>query len=303
MANAKAVLMFWEEFVKRHKATAPAKYRDDLINAGMTYNKGGYHSTRAWLQKNKPGDYSIQRPADRTGPSDVGAALDITFKSAQRGDYTMITAYMKRLKAAIKDRRVYASDGVTNTFREVIGTLDGKNPANVSFYKEQVLSNSDRSHMWHLHFSFSRKWLNDPKVYLPLLDILFPTYSGGAGGGTPSGSGKEDEEVKAEDIKKIAETTVNKLLAQQIEFTEGEQNRYGPSGYPKSLSVRSLLVHGGGEPRELARMEGLRYTALLNNVQQNDAYIRNVSKQVQSVAEQVSQLAQAVEALSKKLGC
>jgi hypothetical protein len=170
MANAPAVVKFWDEFKRR------CPHRDDLELSGMTYNKGGYHSTRDWLLRNKPGDYSIQRPADKRGPSDVGSAIDITFHTAQRGNYSNIKLYMDRLRDALvrDDKRLYAADGVTNIFREVIGTLDGKNPANVSFYKEAVLSNSDRSHMWHMHFSFTRAWLNDFSVYEPLLDILFP---------------------------------------------------------------------------------------------------------------------------------
>ena len=193
MANAPAVVAFWNEFRKRHMATAPAKYKNDLILAGMTYNKGGYHSTRDWLRSNKPGDYSIQRAADKTGPSNVGAALDVTFKSAQRGDYTMIKMYTNRAKAGLRDKRVYAADGNTNTFRELIGTLDGRNPHSVSFYRETVTVNGDRSHMWHIHFSFTRKWLNDFSVYEPLLDMLFPTYTGSTPAPAPEPEPRKDE--------------------------------------------------------------------------------------------------------------
>lgn len=176
MPNAPAVMKFTEQFFELHKATAPTKYWNDLIMAGMTYNKGGYHSEIEWLKRNDPDDYSIQRPADRTSPANYGAAVDITFRSAQGADYTMITHYMRLARAGITSPKVYAPDGQTNTFREMIGTLDGESQHNVSFTQERILPNNDprRSHMWHIHFSFTRKWLNDFEIYEPLLDLLFP---------------------------------------------------------------------------------------------------------------------------------
>jgi hypothetical protein len=291
-ANPAPLVKLYEEF---------AKHEPQAVFGGIYANKSGYHNTRANHLKSRPNDYSIQAALDKQGPADKAAALDITFKDAQKSDFKTIRVYTKRLIDAMKkkdSRLYYKGEAVV---RECFGNADNdREVEGWSLYRGYAVS-SDSSHLWHLHISFHRKFVNNWDAVKGVLDVLL-ARNANAGGGAPSGSGKEDDEVKAEDIKKIAETTVNKLLAQQIEFTEGEQKRYGPSGYPKSLSVRSLLVHGGGEPRELARMEGLRYDALLYNVQQNDAYIRNVSKQVQSVAEQVSQLAQAVEALSKKLG-
>lgn len=174
MPNAPAVVKFTEAFFDLHKATAPAALKNDLIMAGMTVNKGGYHSEIEWLRAHKPGDYSIQRAADRTSPGNYGAAVDITFRSAQAGNYAMISHYMKLAANGLRSPKVYAADGVTNTFREMIGTIDGKKPITVSFYREALLAQDDRSHMYHIHFSFTRRWLNDFDVYEPLLDLLFP---------------------------------------------------------------------------------------------------------------------------------
>lgn len=174
MPNAPAVVKFTEAFFDLHKATAPAALKNDLIMAGMTVNKGGYHSEIEWLRAHKPGDYSIQRAADRTSPGNYGAAVDITFRSAQGGNYTMIGHYMRLAANGLRSPAVYADDGVTNTFREMIGTIDGKKPVTVSFYREALLAQDDRSHMYHIHFSFTRRWLNDFSVYEPLLGLLFP---------------------------------------------------------------------------------------------------------------------------------
>src|SRR5919205_1844802 len=174
MPNAPAVVKFTEAFFDLHKATASVAYKNDLIMAGMTVNKGGYHSEIEWLRAHKPGDYSIQRAADRTSPGNYGAAVDITFRSAQGGDYAMISHYMKLAANGLRSPAVYAADGVTNTFREMIGTIDGKKPITVSFYREALLAQDDRSHMYHIHFSFTRRWLNDFSAYEPLLGLLFP---------------------------------------------------------------------------------------------------------------------------------
>lgn len=179
MPNAPAVVKFTEAFFDLHKVTAPAGLKNDLIMAGMTVNKGGYHSQGSWLLDHKPGDYSIQRSADRYGAAHsstagYGAAVDITFRSAQGGNYTMISHYMRLAANGLRSPAVYADDGVTNTFREMIGTIDGKKPVTVSFYREALLAQDDRSHMYHIHFSFTRRWLNDFSVYMPLLGLLFP---------------------------------------------------------------------------------------------------------------------------------
>lgn len=127
--------------------------------------------------------------------------------------------------------------------------------------------NGSNPHVDHVHVSFYN-------------GVTYKPPSGtGSGGASGSGAG---EEVDAKTIDQIADKVTAKLLGKQIEFTSGEQKRY--KDYPESLSVRSLLVHGGGESRELARMEALRYDALLANVQQNEQYIKRVEGKVDAIS-------------------
>ncbi len=57
--------------------------RDGALG-GIYANKPGYHNTR---NANKATNYSVRDAVDKRGPGDKAAAIDWTFRSAQRGDY------------------------------------------------------------------------------------------------------------------------------------------------------------------------------------------------------------------------
>lgn len=139
----------------------------DAALSGITVNKGGYHSTRNWLRANEPGDYSIQLGIDQLGPGDEGAAIDVTFKSAQGGDFRNIAKFSTLLYEAGKrgDPRAYP-------LREFQGNIDlDRDVEGWSFYRDHALTSSDKSHLWHIHQSIFRKYLNDAAAMRSILEI------------------------------------------------------------------------------------------------------------------------------------
>lgn len=135
---------------------------------GIYANKSGYHNTRAANDANWPGNYSVVDAVDRRGPSDKAAALDWTFRSAQRGDYSNISKYCKRLMASSLDM----DDERLNGWREWYGQtdFDGEVEGWDSRYLRRVTS--DSSHLWHIHFSESREHAESYDNKKALLSVL-----------------------------------------------------------------------------------------------------------------------------------
>jgi len=167
---------------------------DDVILSGITVNKGGYHSTRNWLKANKPGDYSIQEPLDQLGPGDQGAAIDTTFKSAQGGDFRNIARFSQRLLVAglHREERTYP-------LREFQGNADlDREVEGWSYFRHHALTSDDKSHLWHIHQSIWRKYINDEAAMRSILSI----WRG------------EPMALVPEDIDKIATAVTEKILGQ-----------------------------------------------------------------------------------------
>lgn len=146
------------------KALAP----EQSYNLGITVNKGGYHSTRNWLKANKPTDYSIQEAIDKLGPSDEGSALDWGFHDAnERSDFRTIAKFSRRLYEAGQnhDPRAYP-------LREFYGNTDlDRDVEGWSYFRDGPRS-SDDTHLFHIHFSVWRKYINDPAAMRSILSIL-----------------------------------------------------------------------------------------------------------------------------------
>src|ERR1044072_2806237 len=71
---------------------------------GIFADKPGFHHTGDANRARWPGNYSILDPGNQSGPGvNKAAALDWTLPSAQRGDYTRINLYTKRLVASALD--------------------------------------------------------------------------------------------------------------------------------------------------------------------------------------------------------
>lgn len=160
-----ALQRFWNEF----SAAEP-----QARMGGIYANKSGYHNTRANHLRDRPGDYSIQRAADKQGPSDKASAIDITFADAQRSDFRTIAKYSKRLYDAgvRRDKRFYAEDGQTAIVREFFGNTDADRTVEGWSYYREAAASSDSSHLWHIHLSVTRKYCNDWSKLKPILDVM-----------------------------------------------------------------------------------------------------------------------------------
>jgi hypothetical protein len=134
-------------------------------------NECGYHNTRDGnIRRGRPNDYSIRDPLNKQGPSDKSAAFDWTFPSAQAGNFGVITLYSARVAAAwaSNDPRMWV-------LAELLCESDGDyDPEGWVFYPTHSFRVPDRSHKWHMHFSFIRKYLNDWAGF----DALFSVVKG-----------------------------------------------------------------------------------------------------------------------------
>jgi hypothetical protein len=134
---------------------------------------GGYHISREDLIKHgQSGDYSIQYKDDKVGPSNLAAALDLTYT-----DLAELELMTHRVMNACA-----AGDPRVAGLRENIGTIDGKNvcgfnrvsSGNGSRSKIGVhpTGYSDRSHLWHGHLSILRKYVNDVNLMIGLAEVI-----------------------------------------------------------------------------------------------------------------------------------
>jgi hypothetical protein len=140
--------------------------KNPIIKLGGIYaNKPGYHNSRdhlpAW-------DYSVQLKLDRSGPRDKAAAIDLTFPDAQKGDFRTIAKYSRRLLASGRDLK----DERGNYLREFFGNADLDPEVEGWDFQSVRPTTSDNSHLWHIHLSFMRSYLNDYKAMRAVLSIL-----------------------------------------------------------------------------------------------------------------------------------
>lgn len=131
---------------------------------GIYAPKTGYHDTR---KANPPDNYSVVDAPDKGGPDNLAAALDWTFPEAQHGDYTRISKYASKLLASGKD----PNDTRLDWMREFYGQADKDSAVEGWDYRYVRAVSSDSSHLWHIHFSFSRNALTIENMDL-LLEVL-----------------------------------------------------------------------------------------------------------------------------------
>lgn len=155
---------------------------------GILANKPGYHNARNRLPAS---DYSVRQYAvDREGPSDEGSAIDWTFPEAQSGNYSRIKKYSLRLQNA-----GLRQDPRTKYIREYYGNVDGDREVDGYDFRAHTFAGSDPSHLWHIHISIHRKYINDPTAMRAILGILRG----------------EEEVVTEKDKQDIANLVVEKL--------------------------------------------------------------------------------------------
>jgi peptidoglycan hydrolase-like protein with peptidoglycan-binding domain len=135
---------------------------------GIYANKRGYHNKRQNLpMPGSSSDYSVDEfSIDRQGPSNEASAIDWTFPDAQGGDYKTISKYSKRLYA------VRSGDSRTVYMREFFGQIDNDRTVEGWDYSKNRASSSDSSHLWHIHISIHRKYINSTIAMRAILSIL-----------------------------------------------------------------------------------------------------------------------------------
>lgn len=157
----------------------------DARDSGIYAAKSGYHNTRAHhlagSHNGSKGDYSIELAIDRQGPSDKAAAVDLSFDSARLlSDFSNIAVYSRRLYDAFKarDPRLFAQvpgqpAGVEHAVvREFFGNIDAdRDVEGWSLYLGQSRT-SDSSHLWHIHISFHRAYVENWGAVSGVLDVL-----------------------------------------------------------------------------------------------------------------------------------
>lgn len=147
---------FWLDF---------QKLEPTCLLGGIYASKPGYHNYRDALPSS---DYSVKLTLDKQGPGDKAAAIDLTFPDAQSGRYETIMKYASRLLASGRD----PNDPRGNYLREFYGQADSDTQVEGWDFQYLVVVTSDSSHLWHIHLSFLRAFLNDPEAFRAVLSIL-----------------------------------------------------------------------------------------------------------------------------------
>lgn len=158
-----ALWRFWSEF----------KAFESGAQYGGTYApKAGYHNYFSALSSR---DYSVQLGMDKAGSKSKASAIDLTMSTAR-----MIT-YSKRLDAAMRARDKRLFIGGQPILREYIGTKNGTVVSCYVLIGGQALgvgadsgpdSGRDKSHLWHIHLSFIRKFCESWDAMERVLSIL-----------------------------------------------------------------------------------------------------------------------------------
>lgn len=153
--HSAAIDHLWAELHKMEPTTQ---------KGGDYADKPGYHNTRAG---NDPHNYSVVDAVDKQGPDNLAAAFDWTFPEAQSGHYDLIAKYSARLLASGKD----ANDDRLDWMREFYGQADKDTHVEGWDFRYAQPASSDPSHLWHIHFSFSRNALTVANMD-KLLEVL-----------------------------------------------------------------------------------------------------------------------------------
>lgn len=118
----------------------------------------GYHRARSKLPAS---DYSVKLAADRSGDSSAASAIDISLSPS------MMRIVTKRFMDVAKDK----TDPRRKYFREFFGTLDGRTVTGWDTASDSA-TNSDSSHLWHVHVSVHRKYATSRTAAEALLTIF-----------------------------------------------------------------------------------------------------------------------------------
>jgi len=127
-------------------------------------HSSGYHRSRNWIINSPDSrflgeDYSVRSSDDQRGDANWLAAVDISLPTSE------LVAVCRRLKAASDAR-----DPRLHGWREFLGTVNGTSPYGWDFLGRYTKA-PDRSHLWHLHLSRTRRYADTPMT--AILDVMF----------------------------------------------------------------------------------------------------------------------------------
>lgn len=132
---------------------------------GIYADKRCYHNTRAANQAKWPDAYCIKLSLDRKGPSDKAAAID----------YTMSDYEMRERTALLRRSALDPDDPRMEAVREFYGTLDSSHVYGLikdNRYGPWRRSDSGSSHLWHIHISIFRAYVNFWEELEPVVSVL-----------------------------------------------------------------------------------------------------------------------------------
>ncbi len=221
----------------------PSAVLSGIVGDTAHQEEGGYHISRE--DQPDDNDYSVQLQEDKGGPSNTAAAVDMNHSAAEM---KLVTS---RLLASAKD----ANDPRLNYTREFYGTLDGKNITGWDTYYG-VAATSDNSHLWHIHISFLRKYVNDPVAMIAVLSAI----KGETVAQWQTGNG---DEMELKDIVVLADGRP-KTIENILKDTEQLRNYLIgdgvlPLGYPTGNSpLAKLLVAASGVMDALTEIKAAR---------------------------------------------
>jgi hypothetical protein len=137
---------------------------------GNAAHLSGYHRSRkALLDAGRVNDYSIQAPADKDGPELAAAAIDISYGPDEMKRVT------RRLMDACRPDGNGNYDPRIECVREFFGTLDGRNVTGWNRYRTNRpvgYVTADKSHLWHIHISIFRRYVDDKDKMRALADVI-----------------------------------------------------------------------------------------------------------------------------------
>jgi hypothetical protein len=208
-----------------------------VLLGGIFAAKRGYHNTRATNQRRWPGDYSIRLPLDKVGPADKACALDLTMSAAAMRRYTA------RLDAAAKARDPRLYFGGQPVLREFIGTKDGRRVYCYDLVERRVYHNRDRTHLWHIHLSVTRKFAGNWAALAGVLSVLTGDAVVPA---RPVPTRKPNRSWQKELVSKVDVVDLSKVTKKSSTWVRGAEVR----------RLQGLLLADGHGPKGLVGDDG-----------------------------------------------
>ncbi len=207
-------------------------------NGGTFANKAGYHNAGENLRDHGAGnaktDHSIRRAPDRRGPwwKQFSAGRDWTFPDAQRGDYSTINKYTKRMINAMRDPDDLRPDDV---FAYVLGQIDGDTVVEGWNEYTNEPETGDSSHLWHIHESWRRDIVGNFWAMWKALTI----YMGWTYAEWLVSTTSPDKEEKELTMGALEEFFAS--IGRAVDGTGSEQDRNNRNNFAKALRFTAGL--------------------------------------------------------------